>query len=90
MAKEQVLLFIASLQENNPFDTIFFSDGENEVRPFEGYMMTNLFSTEFEDVIVRFYSRVKEKDDAWRRVFEEWRKKKYAYKKVFSDMEHTA
>lgn len=60
------------------------------MRPFEGYMMTNLFSTEFEDVIVRFYSRVKEKDDAWRRVFEEWRKKKYAYKKDFSDMEHTA
>ena len=53
-------------------------------------MMTNLYSTEFEDVIVRFYSRVKEKDDAWRRVFEEWRKKKYAYKKDFSDMEHTA
>ena len=60
------------------------------MRIFEGYMMTNLYSTEFEDVIVRFYSRVKEKDDAWRRVFEEWRKKKYAYKKDFSDMEHTA
>ena len=53
-------------------------------------MMTNLFSTEFEDVIVRFYSRRKEKDDEWRKVFEAWRKKKYAYKKDYSDMEHTA
>ena len=56
----------------------------------EGYMMTNLFSTEFEDVIVRFYSRVKEKDDAWRRVFEEWRKKNYPYKNDYSYMEHMA
>ena len=50
-------------------------------------MMSNVFSTEYEDVLVRFYSRTKENDDYWREVFNAWRKKHHAYKVDYQSME---
>ena len=57
------------------------------MKHYDGYMMSNVFSTKYEDVLVRFYSRTKENDDYWREVFNAWRKKHHAYKVNYKSME---
>ncbi|KAK8830462.1 hypothetical protein WA577_000458 [Blastocystis sp. JDR] len=71
----------------NPFESIYFYDGENKVRRFEGYMMSNVFSSVYEDVYVRFYSRTKENDEKWRKVVDSWRRTEHPYKLKYTDME---
>ena len=81
------VLLVTLEQDCNPFESIYFYDGENKVRRFEGYMMSNVFSSVYEDVYVRFYSRTKENDDKWRRVVDTWRRTKHPYNLKYTDME---
>lgn len=81
------VLLVALEQDCNPFESIYFKDGENKVKRFEGYMMSNVFSSVYEDVYVRFYSRTKENDDKWRRVVDTWRRTKHPYNLKYTDME---
>lgn len=57
------------------------------MKHYDGYMMSNVFSTKYEDVLVRFYSRTKENDDYWKEIFNTWRKKHHAYKVNYQSME---
>lgn len=57
------------------------------MKHYDGFMMSNVFSTEYEDVLVRFYSRTKENDDYWKSIFKTWRMKHHAYNVAYQSME---
>ena len=50
--------------------------------------MSNILSTEYEDVIVRFFSRKGDSDKHLREVFDKWRKEKHHYNKEYIYMEN--
>ena len=57
------------------------------MKRFEGYMMSNVFSSAYEDVYVRFYSRTKENDEKWRKKVCIWRRAEHPYNLKYADME---
>lgn len=81
-------VFLVALEQDcNPFESIYFKDGPNKVKRFEGYMMSNVFSSAYEDVYVRFYSRTKENDEKWRKKVYIWRRAEHPYNLKYADME---